>query len=164
MYWGGDDLSAIPQLFLVQVAISSGESFFPSRARINAEVAEEVGNSRLIESSLATLHFYQVGVSERSLRRWSKTLEEEEMMVASQRGHHAKTISPIVDPDFREKFCSHVRSESCRKGNFCKCDENRSSTKEKKNLPKSVLQLCLNFFLFRTAPSHNCNACKVGQF
>ena len=108
--------------------------------------------------------FYQVGVSERSLRRWSKTLEEEEMMVASQRGHHAKTISPIVDPDFREKFCSHVRSESCRKGNFCKCDENRSSTKEKKNLPKLVLQLCLNFFLFRTAPSHNCNTCKVGQF
>ena len=67
----------------------------------------------------AILHIlHQVGVSDRSLRRWLKIFEEESMMIASQRGHHAKTISPIVDPDFKEKFCSYVRSESCKKGIF----------------------------------------------
>ena len=73
MFGGGGDLSSIMQLIWVQVAIASGESFFPSRARINAEVAEEVGNSRLIESSLATLHF----LSGWRLRAFSAPLVED---------------------------------------------------------------------------------------
>ena len=70
-------------------------------------------------------------------------------MIASQRGHHAKTISPIVDPDFREKFCSHVRSESCRKGTFPNVLQNVFVTTfyEDKNSVKLVLKLCLKFVM-----------------
>ena len=47
-----------------------------------------------------------------------KTFEEDEMIVASRRGQHSKTISPIVDPDFRAQFITQVRSESCKKGTY----------------------------------------------
>ena len=36
------------QLFLMQIAIASGESFVASRARICAEVAAEVGNGGIV--------------------------------------------------------------------------------------------------------------------
>ena len=39
-------------------------------------------------------------------------------MTASQRGHHPKTISPIMDREFRDRFCSYVRAESKKKGAF----------------------------------------------
>ena len=61
------------------------------------------------------VHF-KVGVSERALRTWLKTYEEEGVLKASNRGRHSKTISPIVDPDFRDKFCFHVKSNSRNNG------------------------------------------------
>ena len=58
----------------------------------------------------------KVGVASSSLYKWLKTWEEEAVLIPSRRGKHAKTLSPIVDPDFRDQFCAHVRSESCAKG------------------------------------------------
>ena len=98
------------------MAIASGESFFSSRARIITGVAEEVGHYRIV----TVIRSHQVGVSDRALRKWLKMFEEQEVMVASRRGQHAKTISPIADPTFRAQFISQVRSESCKKGIFPK--------------------------------------------
>ena len=59
-------------------------------------------------------------MSERALRTWLKTYEEEGVLKASERGRHSKTISPIVDPEFRDKFCFHVKSNSRNNGDiFC---------------------------------------------
>ena len=58
----------------------------------------------------------QLGVSERSVRRWLKTYDDEMELRASERGRHSKTSSPIVDPTFREKFCNFVKTESRKPG------------------------------------------------
>ena len=101
----------------MQAAIANGESFFPSRTRIIVDVAAEVGKTACCSRAILQ---YQVGISEVSLRRWRKTFEEQGVTITSRRGQHAKSVSPIVDPDFRARFVSQVRSESCRKGIFSK--------------------------------------------
>ena len=105
---------------LVQVAIAAGESFFPSKARIVVAVAAEVEKQQTCCSQADTFCNigYQVDGSERSLQRWLKTFEEQGVMISSRRGQHAKTVSPIVDPDFRAQFISQVKNQSCKKGTY----------------------------------------------
>ena len=128
----------------MQAAIANGESFFPSRTRIIVDVAAEVGKTACCSRAILQ---YQVGISEVSLRRWRKTFEEQGVTITSRRGQHAKSVSPIVDPDFRARFVSQVRSESCRKGIFSKLKIQN-----------------FDFFMFRTAPSHNLSIGLVGQY
>ena len=40
----------------------------------------------------------------------------EYVVMESRRGKHAKTASPIFDPEFREEFKAYVRQSSCEKG------------------------------------------------
>ena len=52
----------------------------------------------------------------RSIRVWLKTYDEEMELKASERGRHSKTMSPIIDPNFRQKFCTYVKDESRKPG------------------------------------------------
>ena len=52
----------------------------------------------------------------RSVKRWLKAYDDEMELKRSERGRHSKTSSPIVDPNFREKFCTFVKSESRKPG------------------------------------------------
>ena len=72
-----DELLTIIQIFMVQVRIESGESFFPSRARINAEVAEEVGNVSSNSPIKSTFAPFIRLVSHSVLCRWQEWQEEE---------------------------------------------------------------------------------------
>ena len=54
----------------------------------------------------------------RFLEKWVATFEREGVIVESRRGKHSKTVSPIMEIEFRDNFISHVRSESCKKGSY----------------------------------------------
>lgn len=69
-----------------------------------------------IEYTIQNNIYSQVGVSERFVRKWIKIFDEEAELRSSERGKHSKTSSPIVNPDFRERFCTYVRSESRKPG------------------------------------------------
>ena len=55
-------------------------------------------------------------ISTSTIYTWLRTFDLEGEVRVSLRGCHQKTISPIVDPDFRERFCDFVKENSLKKG------------------------------------------------
>ena len=82
----------------LQESVLSGKSVSECKGAIVKEVAD------LICLSTSTIY------------KWLRTFDWEGEVRASLRGCHPKTISPIVDPDFRQRFCDYIRENSINKG------------------------------------------------
>ena len=57
----------------------------------------------------------RLNIGMKTVRMWIREFEALDYIRESQRGHHSKSYSPILqDDDFRDKFKAHIK-ENCRK-------------------------------------------------
>ena len=82
----------------LQESVLSGKSVSECKRAIVKEVAD------LTCLSISTIY------------EWLRTFDLEGEVRASIRGRHPKTISPIVDPDFRQRFCDYIKENSINRG------------------------------------------------
>ena len=58
----------------------------------------------------------RVKVTEKTVRNWVSDFEMMTIVRESRRGKHSKTMSPIVDTEFKLKFKEFVKTNSRRQG------------------------------------------------